>query len=97
MNHSAAGGSWDTEGVFLETSESSEFCEKQASESSTTRNQKNKNTENNRARNKGYFHWMKTRDDDIFVVRYSNHSRPLEAYLQNLRSLRSLQNLQLLR
>ena len=46
------------------------------SESSITRNQKNENSENSRARNKGYFHWLKTADDDIFVIRYSNYSKP---------------------
>ena len=25
---------------------------------------------------KAIFHWLKTGDDDIFVVRYSNYSRP---------------------
>ena len=34
------------------------------------------NSENSRARNEGYFHWLKTGEDDIFVVRYSNYSRP---------------------
>ena len=57
-------------------SESSEFCKKQTLEPSTTRNQKNENSENSRARNEGYFHWLKAGDDDIFVVRYSNYSRP---------------------
>ena len=35
-----------------------------------------RNSENSRARNEGYFHWLKAIDDDIFVVRYSNYSRP---------------------
>ena len=61
-------------------------------ESSTTRNQKNENSENRRARNEGYFHWLKT-GDGIFVVRYSNYSRPTGGYLQNPKSLRSLRNL----
>ena len=56
-------------------SESSEFRKGQTSEFSITRNQKNENSENNRARNEGYFHWLKTNDDDIFVVRYSNYRR----------------------
>ena len=38
--------------------------------------QKNENSENSRARNEGYFHLLKTGDNDIFVVRYSNYSRP---------------------
>ena len=55
--------------------ESSEFRKRQTSESLTiTRNQKNEDSENSRARNEGYFHWLKTGDDDIFVVRYSNCS-----------------------
>ena len=48
----------------------------QTSESSTTRNQKNENSENSRARNESYFHWLKTGDDNIFVVRFLNYSRP---------------------
>ena len=39
-------------------------------------NQKNKNSENSRARNEGYFDWMKTGDDDNFIVRYSDYTRP---------------------
>ena len=40
-------------------------------------NQKPKeNSENSRARNEGYFHGLRTGDNDIFVVRYSNYSRP---------------------
>ena len=48
-------------------SESSEFWERQTSESSTYRNQKNMNSENSKAGNEGYFHWLKTGGDDIFV------------------------------
>ena len=50
-------------------------------ESSTIRNQKNENSENSRARNEGYFQWLNTGDDDIFVVRYSNYSRPTGSLL----------------
>ena len=57
-------------------SESSEFSEKQTFGSSTTRNQKNENSENSRATNEGYIHWLKTGDEDIFVVQHSNNSRP---------------------
>ena len=57
-------------------SESSEFWKRQTLEPSTTRNHKNENSENSRARNESYFHWLKTGDDEIFVVRYSNHIRP---------------------
>ena len=46
-------------------------------ESSITRNQKNENSENSRARNEAYFHCLKTGDDDIFVVQYSICSRPI--------------------
>ena len=66
---------------------------KQTLESSTTRNQKNENSENSRARHEGYFHWIKASDDDIFVVRYSTTVGPLEVYLQNLKSLRCLRSL----
>ena len=52
-----------------------------SSESSTTRNQKNENSENRRTRNQDYFHWLKTGDDGIFVVRYSNYSRPTGSLL----------------
>ena len=37
----------------------------------------NENSENSRARNEGYFHWLKTGDDNIFVVRYSKNGRPI--------------------
>ena len=57
------------------SSESSEFQKRQTLESSTTSNQKNENSENRTARNEGSFHWLKTSDDDIFAVRYSNYSR----------------------
>ena len=49
---------------------------RQTLESSTTSNQKNENSVNRIARNEGSFHWLKTGDDDIFAVRYSNYSRP---------------------
>ena len=44
---------------------------------------------------KGYFYWLKTGDDDIFVVRYLNNmcSRSNERLFTNLISLRNLQNL----
>ena len=58
------------------SSESSEFQERQTLESSTTSNQKNENSENRKAGNEGSFHCLKTGDDDIFGVRYSDYSRP---------------------
>ena len=60
-------------------SESSVFWKRQTLESSTNRNQNNENSENIRARNEGYFHWLKTGDNEFFVVRYSNYSRPTES------------------
>ena len=54
-------------------SESFEFLKRQTLESLENRNQKNESAENSRARNEGYFHWLKAGDNDIFVIRYSNH------------------------
>ena len=40
----------------------------------TKRMRINENSKNSRARNESYFHWLKTGNKDIFVVRYSNYS-----------------------
>ena len=51
-------------------------------------------TKNSRARNGSYFHWLKTGDNDILVIRYWKYSRPAgNLPLQNLKSLRCLRNL----
>ena len=62
-------------------SESSKFWKRQTLKSSTTRSQKNEHSENRKTRNEDYFHSLKTGDDGIFGVRYSNYSWPTGSLL----------------